>query len=171
VKGEIARRAANLVAHRLAPDRAVRIGHGGAGAEELAQAMVDAAARPAPPRRYLYDLDESLEAKIEAIARPIYAATEIEYSRTARRELERASALGYDKLPICIAKTHLKLVDNGGQGGRPGGSVLPIESVRVDAGAGYVLALSGDIVTMPGLPKEAAAYRIDLSDDGEVVGL
>jgi formate--tetrahydrofolate ligase len=144
---------------------------GGAGAEELAQAVVDAAARPASPRRYLYDLEESLEAKIEAIARPIYGATEIEYSRTARRELERAKALGYDRLPICIAKTHLKLVDDGGQGGRPGDSVLPIESVRVAAGAGYVLALSGDIVTMPGLPQGPAAYRIDLSDDGEVVGL
>ncbi|HEX9593971.1 MAG TPA: formate--tetrahydrofolate ligase [bacterium] len=84
---------------------------GGAGAEHLAQAVVDAAARPASPRRYLYDLEDSLEAKIEAIARPIYAAADIDYSRTARRELERASALGYDRLPICIAKTHLKLVD------------------------------------------------------------
>jgi len=144
---------------------------GGAGAESLAQAVLDAAARPASPRRYLYDLEESLEAKIEAIARPIYGAADIEYSRTARRELERASALGYDRLPICIAKTHLKLVDDGGQGGRPGGAVLPIESVRIDAGAGYVLALSGAIVTMPGLPREPAAYRVDLSDDGDVLGI
>jgi formate--tetrahydrofolate ligase len=155
----------------LTAARFTGITDGGAGAEHLAQAVVDAAARPASPRLYLYDLEDSLEAKIGAIASPIYAAADIDYSRTARRELERASALGYDRLPICIAKTHLKLVDDGGKGSRSGDSVLPIESVRIAAGAGYVLALSGDIVTMPGLPQEPAAYRVDLSHDGDVLGL
>ncbi len=144
---------------------------GGAGAEGLAQAVVEAAERPAGPVRYLYALEDSPEAKIEAVARTIYGASGIAYSRTARRDLEQVRRLGYEGLPICIAKTHLKLVEDGdrARGGSP--PSLPVESVRVAAGAGYLLALAGDIVTMPGLPQEPAAYRIDLTEDGEVLGI
>ena len=144
---------------------------GGAGAEGLAQAVVEAAARPAEPVRYLYALDDSPEAKIEAVARTIYGASGTAYSRTARRDLEQVRRLGYEGLPICIAKTHLKLVEDGGDAGPGRSPSLPVESVRVAAGAGYLLALAGDIVTMPGLPQEPAAYRIDLTDEGEVVGI
>ena len=144
---------------------------GGAGAEGLAQAVVEAAARPAEPVRYLYALEDSPEAKIEAVARTIYGASGIAYSRTARRDLEQVRCLGYEGLPICIAKTHLKLVEDGGDAGSGRSPSLPVESVRVAAGAGYLLALAGDIVTMPGLPQEPAAYRIDLTEDGEVVGI
>ena len=144
---------------------------GGAGSESLAQAVVTAAARPAPPVRFLYDLAEPPEAKIAAVARRIYGATGLEISRRARQELDRASCLGYDQLPICIAKTHLSLSGDPSRVAQTGDFVLPVEAVRTAAGAGYLLALTGDIVTMPGLPRSPAAHRIDLTDDGEVLGV
>jgi formate--tetrahydrofolate ligase len=144
---------------------------GGAGAEGLAQAVVDAVAGPAAPAHYLYALDDSPEDKIAAVARTIYGASDIAYSRSARRDLEQVRRLGYERLPICIAKTHLQLVGDGGTANPATPPVLPVESVRVAAGAGYLLALAGDIVTMPGLPQQPAAHRIDLSGDGEVIGI
>ncbi|PTN12860.1 formate-tetrahydrofolate ligase [Nitrosomonas aestuarii] len=144
---------------------------GGAGAENLAHAVIDATAQPASAVRYLYDLESSPEAKITAVARTIYGASEVVFSRTARKDLERISALGYDQLPVCIAKTHLSLSDNPALVGHPRGFALPVESVRIAAGAGYLLVMTGDIVTMPGLPREPAAYRIDLTGDGEITGL
>ncbi len=155
----------------LAVARFTGFAHGGAGAEQLAQAALKEAERPAVPTRYLYSLEATPEAKIDAVARTIYGASEVTYSRAARRDLEQVRRLGFAKMPICIAKTHLKLIENGGGAGLEKASVLPVESVRVAAGAGYVLALAGDIVTMPGLPHEPAAFRIDLSDDGEVWGI
>ena len=103
--------------------------------------------------RYLYDLEDSPEAKIAAVARTIYGARDIDVSRTARKELERVRDLGYDRLPICIAKSHLTLSGETVEPVRPGEFDLPVESVRIAAGAGYLLALPGDIVTMPGLPR------------------
>jgi len=144
---------------------------GGAGAEELAQVVTAAAAKPQPPVKYLYDLTESPEAKIEAVARTIYGAQSLEFSRVARQDLERVRCLGYDQLPICIAKTHLSLSSDPHQIGHPRDFILPVESVRIAAGAGYLLALTGDIVTMPGLPSKPAAYHITLSDKGEIKGV
>ncbi|MES9885932.1 MAG: formate--tetrahydrofolate ligase, partial [Candidatus Sedimenticola sp. 6PFRAG1] len=116
-------------------------------------------------------LDESPENKIESVAKSIYGAGSVGFSRQARRELERVRCLGYDKLPICIAKTHLSLSTDPEGSCQPEGFELPVESVRVAAGAGYLLALTGDIVTMPGLPREPAAHNIDLDEDGEIVGV
>lgn len=144
---------------------------GGAGSERLAEAVVTAAARPAPPVHYLYELEESPEAKIAAVARRIYGASGLEFSRRARQDLARVSCLGYEGLPICIAKTHLSLTGDPSKVAQTGDFVLPVETVRIAAGAGYLLALTGDIVTMPGLPRNPAAHRIDLSDDGEVLGV
>jgi len=144
---------------------------GGSGADELAQAVTAAAAKPQPPVKYLYDLTESPEAKIEAVARTIYGAQSIELSRVARQDLEQARCLGYDQLPICIAKTHLSLSSDPKQVGHPRNFVLPVESVRIAAGAGYLLALTGDIVTMPGLASKPAAYHINLSDNGKIEGI
>jgi formate--tetrahydrofolate ligase len=155
-------------ARRLACARFTGFVDGAAGAEALAEAVLEAARRPQPIPRYLYDLEESPEAKIRAVAGPIYGATDVEFSRMARRDLARARDLGHDSLPVCIAKTHLALVEGAGQGAE---AVLPVESVRMVAGAGYLLALAGDIVTMPGLPRNPAASRIGLTDDGEVTGL
>lgn len=144
---------------------------GGSGAETLACAVVSAAAQPQPAVRFLYELESSPEAKITAVARTIYGAGTVEFSRTARKDLERISALGYDGLPVCIAKTHLSLSGDPKLVGYPLGFALPVESVRIAAGAGYLLVLTGDIVTMPGLPREPAACRIDLTDEGETTGI
>lgn len=144
---------------------------GGTGAEALASAVVDAAAEPTPVARYLYQLEASPEDKIAAVARAIYGAAEVDFSRSARQDLERIRCLRLDTLPVCIAKTHLSLSGDPRALGRPRGFELPVESVRVAAGAGYLLALTGDIVTMPGLPRHPAAQRIDLQDDGEISGL
>lgn len=144
---------------------------GGAGAEALAHAVIAATARPQPPVRYLYDLNDSPEDKIAAVACTIYGASEVEFSRAAKKDLERIRALGYDRLPVCIAKTHLSLSSDPAKVGHPEAFPLPVESVRIAAGAGYLLVMTGDIVTMPGLPHDPAAHRIDLSDDGDIMGV
>ncbi|MBX9636794.1 MAG: formate--tetrahydrofolate ligase [Nitrosomonas sp.] len=144
---------------------------GGAGAEALADAVIAATTRPQPPVRYLYDLNDSPEDKIAAVARTIYGASEVEFSRAARKDLERIRALGYDRLPVCIAKTHLSLSSDPAKVGHPEAFPLPVESVRIAAGAGYLLVMTGDIVTMPGLPHDPAAHRINLSDDGDIMGV
>ncbi len=144
---------------------------GGAGAEELAQVVVEATTRPQPQPRFLYELDASPEEKIGAVANTIYGAKELEFSRSARKELEQIRRLGLDRLPVCIAKTHLSLTDDPKRVGTPDPFSLPVESVRIAAGAGYLLALTGDIVTMPGLPREPAALRIDLDDNGNITGI
>jgi formate--tetrahydrofolate ligase len=144
---------------------------GGAGCVELAERVVEACARHASPPRFLYPLDAAPEAKIAAIARAIYGAREVELEREARADLERVRALGYAGLPVCVAKTHLSLSDDPRLLGRPRDHVLTLRAVRISAGAGYLLALAGDIVTMPGLPAHPAAHGIDLGEDGEIVGL
>jgi formate--tetrahydrofolate ligase len=105
------------------------------------------------------------------VARTIYGADGLEVGRSARRDLDRVQALGLGGLPVCIAKTHLSLSGDPRRVGRPRAFRLPVEEVRIAAGAGYLLALTGDIVTMPGLPREPAAWQIGLGDDGEVTGL
>jgi formate--tetrahydrofolate ligase len=144
---------------------------GAGGAEALANAVIAATARPQPPVRYLYDLNDSPEDKIAAVARTIYGASEVEFSRAAKKDLERIHALGYDRLPVCIAKTHLSLSSDPAKVGHPEAFPLPVESVRIAAGAGYLLVMTGDIVTMPGLPHDPTAHRIDLSDDGDIMGV
>ncbi|MEN8171015.1 MAG: formate--tetrahydrofolate ligase [Pseudomonadota bacterium] len=144
---------------------------GGCGAEELAAAVVEMTERVQPPVNYLYDLAQSPQQKICAVARTIYGAANIELSRGAKKDLEQVSALGYDKLPICIAKTHLSLSDDPKRPGHPDGFILPVEEIRIAAGAGYLMALTGDIVTMPGLPREPAAHAIDLDGSGKVTGI
>jgi formate--tetrahydrofolate ligase len=144
---------------------------GGTGCIDLAHLVAEASARPAPAPRFLYPLESSPEEKIGAVARTIYGASAIELGREARLDLERVHALGLSGLPICIAKTHLSLSDDPAAFGVPRDHVLLVRGVRVAAGAGYLLALAGDIVTMPGLPRHPAARGIDLSDDGDVVGV
>ena len=135
---------------------------GGSGAEHRAEIVSTAAASPQPPVRYLYELDETPEAKIAAVARRIYGASDVEFSRQAKSDLARIQCLGYSRLPICIAKTHLSLSSDPACIGHPRDFVLSVESVRIAAGAGYLLALTGDIVTMPGLPRQPAACSIDM---------
>ncbi len=121
--------------------------------------------------QYLYPLDLPLKAKIERIAQVVYGATGVDYTPVAERELAQAEASGMLNAPVCMAKTHLSLTADPKKGGKPQPHVLPVKSVRVSAGAGFVVALCGEIMTMPGLGKAPAVLGMDLTDSGEVVGL
>jgi formate--tetrahydrofolate ligase len=144
--------------------------HGGAGAALLADTVIEAAAHPARFRP-LYDRTDPLEAKLETIARRVYGADGVELAPAARAGLERARALGLGGLPICMAKTHLSLSHDPALTNAPSGFTLPIRDVRPYTGAGWLLALCGDMQTMPGLGRHPAALDIDLDPNGRIVGL
>jgi formate--tetrahydrofolate ligase len=143
---------------------------GGAGAVELAEAVVDAAATPATPG-YLYSLDDTIERKIEAIAIRAYGAAGVELSPAARAQATRLEEAGLGRLPVCMAKTHLSLSHDPTVIGAPAGFTLPVRELRPYTGAGWIVAVCGDVQTMPGLPASAAALRIDIDDAGNTVGL
>ncbi len=143
---------------------------GGAGAEELAAAVLEAAGRPGR-LRFLYELDRPIKEKIETIATRLYGADGVDYLPAAERAIERCTRLGWDRLPICMAKTHLSLSHDPARVGRPRGFRVPVRDVRASVGAGFLYALLGEMVTMPGLPSEPNAWRIDLDAEGRVHGL
>jgi formate--tetrahydrofolate ligase len=133
----------------------------------LAQTENSKAASP----KFTYPLDIPLNEKIEKIAQVIYGAGGVDYDRKARNDLELLAEHGYDNLPICIAKTPLSFSDNAKLKGRPTGFKITVNELRVSAGAGFVVAICGNIMTMPGLPKEPVAARIVVHEDGSVSGL
>lgn len=143
---------------------------GGNGAMELARAVVDACDQPTD-FRYTYDLADSLETKIEKIATEVYGADGIDISPQAAKNLAHFEELGYGRLPVVMAKTHLSLSHDPQLKGRPTGWRLPVREVRAAVGAGYVYAICGNMRTMPGLGAHPAAERIDIDDNGQVVGL
>ncbi len=144
--------------------------HGGAGAALLADTVIEAAAQPARFRP-LYDRADPLESKLETIARRVYGADGVELAPAARAGLEHARQLGLDQFPICMAKTHLSLSHDPALTNAPSGFTLPIGDVRPYTGAGWLLALCGDMQTMPGLGRHPAALDIDLDPNGRIVGL
>jgi formate--tetrahydrofolate ligase len=143
---------------------------GGRGAAELAEAVAEAASEPSE-FRFLYDEDASLRDKIETVARRVYGAGGVSYTAVASRQLDTYEAAGFGRLPVCIAKTHLSISSDPALKGAPTGWTLPVREVRASAGAGFVYPICGDIRTMPGLSPLPAAARIDLDDEGEIVGL
>lgn len=143
---------------------------GGPGAAELARAVVEASSEPTS-FRYTYELDETLEAKLEAIATKVYGADGIDIAPTAASHLNAYTKAGFGNLPVLIAKTHLSISHDPKLKGAPKGWTLPIREVRLAAGAGYVYAIAGDMRTMPGLGSSPAAERIDIDAEGRVVGL
>jgi formate--tetrahydrofolate ligase len=143
---------------------------GGEGAVALAEAVVEAASAPVRPAQ-LYSLDEPIEQKIAAIATRAYGAAGIELSPVAREQAERFERAGLGGLPICMAKTHLSLSHDPALIGAPTGFTLPVRELRPYTGAGWIVAVCGDMQTMPGLPADAAALRIDIDADGNTVGL
>ncbi len=144
---------------------------GGAGAAALAELIVDRARRATPSPRFLYGLDETPAAKIEKVARAVYGASSVDFTVAARKELERAAAFGFGNLPVCIAKTHLSLSDDEKLIGRPKDFEMTVREVRIAAGAGFLVPLTGSILTMPGLPRHPHAESIDLRPDGTIVGV
>ncbi|MGZ4594992.1 MAG: formate--tetrahydrofolate ligase [Actinomycetes bacterium] len=146
------------------------VAHGGAGAEELAQMVAEAADEPGD-FRFLYPLEATLVEKIETVAREIYGADGVDVAPEAAGQLRRYEELGYGRLPVVITKTHLSLSSDPKLLGAPTGWRMPVREVWAAAGAGYVYAICGDMRTMPGLGKHPAAERIDIDADGEVIGL
>jgi len=143
---------------------------GGAGGEELAQKVI-AAAEKTSDFQYLYQLNLPIKEKIAAISREIYGADGVDYSAEAERTIKKLEEMGYGDLPICIAKTQYSLSDDPDKKGRPRGFKVTIREVRLSAGAGFVVALAGTVMTMPGLGKTPAAEKIDILPNGEIVGL
>jgi len=121
--------------------------------------------------KILYDEKDSIREKIDTIAREIYGAKSVNYTAAACKQIAELEKFNLDKLPICMAKTQYSLSDNPALLGRPEGFEITVKEVRVSNGAGFIVALTGDIMTMPGLPKVPAANRIDILPNGEIVGL
>ena len=144
---------------------------GGEGGIELAKRVLDTLADQKSDFEPLYPDELSLTEKIETIAREIYGAAEVTYSPAALRELKHITELGMDSFPVCMAKTQYSLSDDASKLGRPEGFALHVREVYASAGAGFVVAITVSIMTMPGLPKEPAANHIDVSEDGTITGL
>jgi formate--tetrahydrofolate ligase len=143
---------------------------GGEGGVEVAEALVAACEKPSN-FRLLYQDGASIREKIETIATQVYGADGVEYSSTARRKIRQFTRLGYAKLPICMAKTHLSLSHDPALKGRPTGFTLPVRDIRPSLGAGFLYPLCGDMRTIPGLPTTPAGEKVDIDEDGKVVGL
>ena len=142
---------------------------GGAGASALAEIVVEAAARGGSAR-FAYSLDDPVEAKLAALSRRIYGGAGVELSQAARETLEQLPA-ELHRVPVCVAKTHLSLSHDPKLAGAPRDFVLPVRELRAYTGAGWLVAVCGDTQTMPGLPPNSAAERMDLDADGRIVGL
>ncbi|MGN6174034.1 MAG: formate--tetrahydrofolate ligase [Streptosporangiaceae bacterium] len=143
---------------------------GGAGAAELAEAVAEAAAEPSQ-FRFLYPDSASLREKIETLATKVYGADGVDYTPQAAAQLDTYERAGFGQLPVCVAKTHLSISSDPSLKGAPTGWRLPVREVRASVGAGFVYPICGDIRTMPGLGTSPAAARIDLDEDGQIVGL
>ncbi len=143
---------------------------GGEGGMELAEEVVRLCEQPSD-FRFSYELDMSLEEKIEAIVKRVYGGDGVVFTGAASKELAKLKELGYDNLPVCMAKTQYSFSDDATKLGAPEGFTVTVKNVKVSAGAGFVVALTGDIMTMPGLPKVPAAEKIDVDDDGVITGL
>jgi len=143
---------------------------GGEGGVELAEAVVKAAEKPSK-FEFLYPLDWPIKKKIETIATKIYGADGVDYLPLAEKKIELYTKQGFDKLPICMAKTHLSLSHDPNLKNRPKGFRVPIRDVRASVGAGFLYPLLGEMRTMPGLPKVPAGTKVDIDEDGNIVGL
>ena len=144
---------------------------GGQGGVELAKKVLDVLENKESNFKPLYEDDLSLKDKISKVATEIYGAKDVSYSPAAERELKRITDLGMGNFPVCMAKTQYSLSDDATKLGRPEGFTLNVREVYASAGAGFVVAVTGSIMTMPGLPKQPAANNIDVTDDGVITGL
>ena len=143
---------------------------GGAGGTELAEEVVRLCELP-NDFSYSYPLEDSIEDKIAAVVRRIYGGDGVTFAPAASKEIARLTALGYGGLPVCMAKTQYSFSDDPAKLGAPEGFTVTVRNVKVSAGAGFIVALTGDIMTMPGLPKAPAAQRIDVDENGRISGL
>ena len=173
-EAELQQLEARVTAQGASVARTTAFAQGGAGAETLAQIVASVAERTdaAPPQpRFLYDVNEPFVDKLGKVARTVYGAADVALTTTAHKDLDRLTGWGYGNLPICVAKTQLSLSDDPSRVGLPTGHTLTVREIRLSAGAGFLVALTGEIVTMPGLPQKPAAWNICLTDSGKVRGL
>ena len=143
---------------------------GGEGALDLAQKVIDLCEQEntyAP----LYDVEQSIEDKIETIAKKVYGADGVEYTDEAKEQLKKFTELGWDKMPVCMAKTQMSLSDDAKVMGRPSGFKITVRELRPSLGAGFIVALTGKVLTMPGLPKKPSALNMDIDENGTITGL
>lgn len=143
---------------------------GGKGGQSLAEAVLRLCERSSEPK-YAYDLSESLEQKMASIATKIYHAEGVDVTPAAAKQIQQLESLGFGELPVCMAKTQYSFSDDPSRLGAPEHFRITVREVRVSAGAGFVVCLTGNIMTMPGLPKKPAAENIDVCEDGRIVGL
>ena len=143
---------------------------GGEGGVELAEKVLEAMKQPAD-FHYMYEVEQSIPEKIEAIAKAIYGADGVDFTAPAKKQLAEIEALGLDKMPICMAKTQYSLSDDATKLGRPEGFRITVKELRISAGAGFIVALTGNTLTMPGLPKKPAAENMDIDVNGKITGL
>ncbi|MBO5665974.1 MAG: formate--tetrahydrofolate ligase, partial [Firmicutes bacterium] len=120
---------------------------------------------------FCYDVEDTIENKLKAIAKKIYRADDVILTANAKKQAAQLEELGFDKMPICMAKTQYSFSDDAKLLGAPEGFTVTVRNLKVSAGAGFIVALTGDIMTMPGLPKVPAAEKIDVDADGKISGL
>ena len=143
---------------------------GGEGGKALAEEVIRLCEEP-NDFQFAYDLEMSIEEKITAIVQRVYGGKDVAFTSAAQKQIRQLTELGYDKMPICMAKTQYSLTDDPTKLGAPTGFTVTVRNVKVSAGAGFLVALTGDIMTMPGLPKVPAAERIDVDATGKISGL
>ncbi len=144
---------------------------GGRGGEALAREVVRLCEEEQGNFTFSYELDCTIEQKIEAVVKKVYGGDGIIVTPNAKKQIEQLTALGFDRLPVCIAKTQYSFSDDPSKLGAPEGFSVTVRNVKVSAGAGFLVVLTGDILTMPGLPKSPAAERIDVDENGKISGL
>ena len=144
---------------------------GSAGGMELAEEVIRICEEGTADFKPLYDLDMTIEEKMEKIAKEIYRADGVDFTAAAQKQINELNKLGYDKFPICVAKTQYSFSDDAKLLGAPTGFRITVRELRVSAGAGFIVALTGSIMTMPGLPKVPAANGMDIKSDGTIIGL
>ena len=142
---------------------------GGEGGKALAEKVLEILEDR--PVQYTYPLEMPLKQKVEAVAKKIYRADGVNFSAAASKTLAELTEMGYGDLPVCIAKTQYSFSDNAKLTGAPTGFTMEVREVRLAAGAGFVVVICGNIMTMPGLPKKPAAVNIDVDADGKITGL
>ena len=144
---------------------------GGNGGIELANAVIESIEKDKNEFKFLYNDSDSIKTKIEKIAKEIYGAVNVKYSDKAEAEIDKITKMGFADFPICMAKTQNSISDNPKLLGKPSGFEMSVKEVKISAGAGFIVVLTGNIMTMPGLPKFPAAENIDIDENGKIIGL
>ena len=144
---------------------------GGKGGEELAKEVVRLCEEEKGDFTFSYELDGTIEEKIEAIVKKVYGGDGVILTPNAKKQADKLTEMGFGNAPICMAKTQYSFSDDPTKLGAPEGFTVTVRNLKISAGAGFIVALTGDIMTMPGLPKSPAAERIDIAEDGKITGL